>query len=259
MHFTMVRIAFVLVLVALCHSVAAAQRQQRPRMRTAPPAVPAKPAEVGTPAIVLDETLAVLRVRPSLFAPAIHRMRRGRKVQILETTEADGVKFFRVSAPPSRGGWVQADAVFGQFRPEDEERLARYVQAMSGFGQIEAAIEFFKLYPTSRFRPSLLLLYGDLLEEVAVKLSRDANAKLSRREMAASGAPLHSYYLNFVSLDRYRKLGITFLLNSSSRQFHYDGASWKEIVAKFPSTPEAVEAQNRLATLKEKMARVPSN
>ena len=41
------------------------------------------------------------------------------------------------------------------------------------------------------------------------KLSKEANSRLKRAEMAATGAPLHSYFLNFVSLDRYRKLGIT--------------------------------------------------
>ena len=54
-------------------------------------------------------------------------------------------------------------------------------------------------------------------------------------------------------LDRYRKLGIVFLFNSAAKQFHYDGASWKEIVAKFSSSTEAAEAQKRLDTLKVKM------
>ncbi|MEO7658025.1 MAG: hypothetical protein ABIV48_00290, partial [Pyrinomonadaceae bacterium] len=165
----------------------------------------------------------------------------------------DGVKFFRVTAPPANFGWVQADAVFGDFRPGDEERFARLAQAASGFEQLEIAMEFFRLYPNSKFRSSLLLLYGDLLEEVAVKLSKDATSRLSRKEMAASGAPLHSYYLNFVSLDRYRKLKIFFVFNSAARQFHYDGAAWKEIVAKYPGSPEAVEAQKRLDALKQKM------
>jgi len=79
---------------------------------------------------------------------------------------------------------------------------------------------------------------------------------LKRPEMAATGAPLHSYYLNFVSLDRYRRLGIAFVFNSSARAFHYDGTSWNEIVEKFPATPEAIEARNRLASLTVKMKKV---
>lgn len=213
--------------------------------------------EIGQTAVVIDDTLSVLREKPSLFSQSIQRMRRGRKIQILGVAEADGVKFYRVTAPPANYGWVQSDAVFGKFRSGDEERLARLVQASNGFEQIEIAVEFFSLYPASKFRPSILLLYGDLLEEVAVKLSKDATKKLNRREMAASGAPLHSYYLNYVSLDRYRKSGITFIFNSTARAFHYDGASWAEIVKKNAGSPEAVEATKRLNSLKQKMEAVP--
>ena len=212
-----------------------------------------KPAELGSQAIVIDETLSVLRQKPSLFADPIQRMRRGRKVIVMGIAEADGVKFYKVTAPPSSFGWVQADAVFGKFRQNDDERLARLVQASDGFDQIEIATEFFSLYPNSKLRPAILLLFGDLLEEVAVKLSRDANSRLHRSEMAASAAPMHSYFLNFVSLDRYRKLGVVFLFNLSQRAFHYDGTGWKEIVSRFPDSSEAVEARKRLETLKEKM------
>ena len=212
-----------------------------------------KSGEIGQTAVVIDETLSVLRKEPSLFSESVHRMQRGRKVQILGVKEADGVKFYKVTAPPANFGWVQADAVFGKFRPADEERFARLVQASNGYDQIEIATQFFEFYPNSKFRPSILLLFGDLLEEVAAKLSKDATSRLSRKEMAASAAPLHSYYLNFVSLDRYRKLGILFLFNSGAKQFHYDGASWKEIVAKSKTSSEAVEAQKRLDSLKLKM------
>ena len=97
---------------------------------------------------------------------------------------------------------MQSDSVFGKFRASDEERFARLVQASDGFDQLELASAFLELYPASRFRTSVLLLYGDLLENAAAKLSRDASSRLSRREMAGSGAPLHSYYLNFRMLDR---------------------------------------------------------
>jgi hypothetical protein len=180
-------------------------------------------------------------------------MRRGRKVIIRGVAEADGVKFYKVTAPPANFGWVQADSVFGTFRPGDEERFARLVQASDGFDQIEMAIEFFNLYPKSEFRSPILLLFGDLLEEVATRLSKDSATRLTRREMAASGAPVHSYFLNFVSLDRYRKLGIIFLFNPVTRSFHYDGSSWKEIVEKYSSSAEAGEAKKRLDSLKLKM------
>ena len=72
--------------------------------------------------------------------------------------------------------------------------------------------------------------------------------------MAASAAPVHSYFLNFVSLDRYRKLGILFLFNPAARAFHYDGWSWKQLTAKYPTSTEAVEAQKRLDALNTKLS-----
>lgn len=241
-----------LFLTALGHVSHSAQTK-KPATNPKPKVTAVRSPEIGQTAVVIDETIAVLRKNPSLFSDSVHRMSRGRKVQIQGVTEADGVKFYKVTAPPKNFGWVQSDAVFGKFRPNDEERLARLVQAANGFEQIEIAAEFFTLYPVSRFRPGILLLFGDLLEEAAAKLSKDATSRLSRKEMAASAAPLHSYYLNFNMLDRYRKLGVIFLFNSATRQFHYDGTSWKEIVAKHATAPEAVEAQKRLDSLKQKM------
>ena len=240
--------------ILVCLVVAFVANAQTKRTAKAP----IKPREIGSTAVVMDETLSVLRFKPSLFAAPVQRMRRGRVVKILGVTEADGVKFYRVSAQPSAAGWVQADSVFGKFREGDDARLAMLVRSMGGFDQIEAAVEFFDLYPNSQFRPALLLLYGDLLEEAAAKLSKDANSRLDRREMAASAAPLHSYYLNYVGLDRYRRLGILFLFNPATRQYHYNGASWHELAKKFPTTNESGEAQKRLDSLKLKMSRGPA-
>jgi len=242
------RITIIFILCAIAYSLPA-EAQSR-RSGRAPAA--AKPREVGHTAIVLDESLSVLRAAPSLFADPVQRMRRGRKVQILGAAEADGVRFYKVTAPPNNYGWVQADAVFGKFRPTDEERLARLVQASTGFEQIELARFFLDLYTTSQFRPSILLLFGDLCQETASRLSRDAASRLSRREMAASGAPLHSFYLNFNMLDRYRKLGITFRFDPANRGFYYDGAAWRELVDKHAAAPEAAEAQRRLDAIRQR-------
>ena len=76
-----------------------------------------------------------------------------------------------------------------------DERLARLVQASSGFEQIERARIFLENFTDSPFRPSILLLFGDLMEEIALKMSADAARRLSRREMAASGAPHREYAL----------------------------------------------------------------
>lgn len=206
-------------------------------------------------AVVVDERLAVLRMQPSLYARPIQRMRRGRLLAVTGAKNADGVMFYRVSVPPNNYGWVQAEAVIGKSRRADEERLARLIHASEGFEQIERAVLYLDNFPDSPLRPPILLLLGDIAEEHALKLSTEATRRLDRREMMAANAPLHSFYLNYTGLDRFRRINIDFLFNSATKTFHYDGACWKEIVAKFPTSAEAVEAQKRLDSLKQKMTK----
>ncbi len=234
-----------LSLVFVC-AISGAAQQRRPG---------STPKQSRAVAMVVDEALSVLRTKPSLFAEPIQRMRRGRRVQVIGSAHADGVRFYKVVVPPSRFGWVQSDAVFVRSRADDEARLARLIHATEGFDQLELVTEFLRLYPGSKLRPPVLLLFGDLLEQMASKLSRDAASRLKSREMAASGAPVYSYYLNFNMLDRYRRLGVRFLFNESTKKFHYDGASWHELIVKHPNATEVPEARKRLDSLKVKLER----
>ena len=246
---------FLFVFLAFASTAEAQKRRVPPRKFNNP--IAAQPArEKSSAAVVVDERLAVLRSESSLFSKSVLRMQHGRKISVLGSKEADGVTFYRITAPPNNFGWVQADAVAGRFRRGDDARLAKLVQASDGFEQIERAEIFLETFTDSPLRPAILLLLGDLMEEAALKLSNDATRRFDRREMAASGAPLHSFYLNYVSLDRYRKLGINFVFNSNTKLLHYDGASWREIVNKLPKSNEAAEAQKRLDSLKEKMEAV---
>lgn len=247
----------VLLLVFLAFAVQIqAQKKRRPITPLKKPVAENKiPPETVNSVIVVDERLAVLRVEPSLYAKPIQRMRRGRTISISGAKEADGLIFYRVNLPPEGFGWMQAEAVVGKFRRGDDERLARLVQSSEGFDQIERATIFLENFPKSTLRPAMLLLFGDLVEENAAIMSREAARRLSRREMAATGAPIHSFYLNYTSLDRYRRLGIGFVFNSNTKTLHYDGAAWKEILTKFPKSPEAVEARKRIDSLKEKLER----
>src|SRR5688572_33432211 len=88
------KLVIAILFIAISGGAVEAQR----KAGSARPAA-AKAREVGSTAVVMDETLSVLRVKPSLFAESVQRMRRGRTVRILGVVEADGVKFFRVAAP----------------------------------------------------------------------------------------------------------------------------------------------------------------
>jgi hypothetical protein len=153
--------SLVFLLVFFVSSSVAIAQKRRPAPKIANKSVAAqKPKFSGSSVIVIDEKLAVLRARPSLFADSMQRMRRGRRVQITDERTADGVTFYRVVAAPTNAGWVQSDAVFGKFRRGDDERLARLVQASEGFEQLEIAANFLEMYADSPLRPAILLLFG---------------------------------------------------------------------------------------------------
>ena len=55
--------------------------------------------------------------------------------------------------------------------------------------------------------------------------------------------------LNYHGLDRYNREGITFLFDRTTKKFSYDGAAWREILRRYPNSPEAAEARKHLDTL----------
>jgi hypothetical protein len=93
------------------------------------------------------------------------------------------------------------------------------------------------------------MIYAEAAEDAAARLSHDASRRLSENEMAAGGAPLFSYFLNFNGLDRYNRQGITFVFDAREKTYRYDGESWQELVHRYPNSPEAAEARKRLQAL----------
>jgi hypothetical protein len=213
-------------------------------------------SEGGARAVVIDERLAVLRDAPDLYANLLQRMSRGRTVAIKGAKRSpEGVTFYRVLVTRRTGGWLQSDAVVSLTRKDDDGRLLRLIQNSEDFDRIIRARIFLDMFQKSPQRPTVLLLYGEAAEKAAGKLSRDAIRHLDEKEMAANGAPTFSYFLNYNGLDRYRRQGITFIFDRATKQFHYDGASWREIVRRYPRSPEAVEARKRLEALNAVAAR----
>jgi hypothetical protein len=201
-------------------------------------------------AIVVDERLAALRDGPDLSAQLLHRLSRGRVVLILGARRsADGLTFYRVAVTKRTGGWLQSEALISPARSEDDERLLRLIRGSDDFDRIARARIFLDLFPRSALRPQVLMIYAEGAEAAASRLSRDAVRRLNEREMTAGGAPVFSYFMSYNGLDRYRRQGITFIFNRASKQFHYDGEGWREIVRRYPRSAEAAEARRRLGLL----------
>jgi hypothetical protein len=212
--------------------------------------------EGGQRAVIVDERLAVLRDAPDLSANLLQRMSRGRIVAVKGAKRApDGVTFYRVAVTRRTVGWVQSEAVVSLVRKNDDERLLRLIQNSEDFDRIIRARIFLDVFQRSPLRPMVLMIYGEAAEKAAGKLSHEAVRRLSEKEMTAGGAPAFSYFLNFNGLDRYRRQGITFTFDRATKQFHYDGASWREVVRRYPRSPEAEEARKRLEALSAVAAR----
>ncbi len=208
------------------------------------------PAVGGQHAVVIDERLAALRDAPQLTANLLQRLSRGREVSITGARRgADGLNFYRVAVTRRTRGWLQAEAVAAPARAGDDEKLLRLIRGSEEFDRIARARIFLDNFPRSALRPAVLLLFGDEAEEAAAKLSRDAVRRLDEREMAAGGAPLESYFLNFNELDRFNRVGIRFVFDRQTKTFHYNGESWREILRRYPRSPEAVEGRRRLHSL----------
>jgi len=205
----------------------------------------------GNIAVVADERLAALRVAPNLSARLIQRLSRGRFVSVRTTKRNhEGVFFSRVVVTRRTAGWVQSESLVMSVRSGDDERLAHLIGGTDEFERVARARIFIDTFPRSPLRPKILLTLGDAAEEAAAQLTREATRRFERREIPTDGAPDFSYYLNYNGLDRYNRQGVTFTFDREKKQFHYDGAAWREIVRKYQKSPEATEAAKRLENLK---------
>ena len=204
----------------------------------------------GRLAVVVDERLSALRGSPELAGTLLRRISRGVFVAITGAkTSREGVVFFRVNLTKRTGGWIQRDAVVSPTRNGDDERLLKLIKGSEEFDRIVRSRIFLDSFRLSELRPEVLMIYSLAAEEAAVHLSRDASRRLDAGEMTAGGAPVFSYFLNYNGLDRYNRQGITFVLAGAGNGFRYDGEGWREIIHRYPRSPQAEEARKRLEAL----------
>jgi hypothetical protein len=203
-----------------------------------------KPPAGGQLAVVVDERLAALRATPQLNGRLVRRLSRGRLVAIRAAkTSGDGIAFFLVNVSTRTHGWIQREAVVSPSRSGDDRRLLTLIEGSHGFDRIARARIFLDHFPRSPLRPDVLLLLGDTAEEIAAKLSADA-ARRFKEDLG--DAPEFSYYLNYTGLDRYNRQRVIFVFDKSAKQFHYDGAAWRELIRRYPRSSAAAEARKRL-------------
>jgi hypothetical protein len=204
----------------------------------------------GNLAVVADERLAALRTAPNLSARLLRRLGRGHIVSIRSSSQSrEGLVFFHVAVTRRTLGWIQSEALVAGGRQGDDRRLAHLITGMDEFDRVARARIFLDTFPRSPLRPKVLLLLANAAEEAAAKLSRESERRFERREIPTDGAPEFSYFLNYNGLDRYNRQGVLFTFDRTTKQFHYEGAAWREIVRRYPNSVEADEARKRLTLL----------
>jgi len=168
----------------------------------------------------------------------------------------DGVVFYLVNVTSRTHGWIQREAVVSAARAGDDRRLLDLIKASQGFDRIMRARIFLDNFARSPLRPQVLLLLSDAAEDQAAKLSHDAMQRLrverpngTNASERTSSAPQFSYFLNYTGLDRYNRQRVMFTFDRTTKHFHYDGAALRELLRRYPNSPEALVARKRLAQL----------
>jgi len=198
----------------------------------------------GKLAIVVDERLSALRSKPDLRAALIRRLGRGRLLAVKGVKRNhDGTVFFLVIASRRTQGWIQREAVVMPSRRGEDARLSLLIKSSVDFDRIVRARILLDYFPKSLFRPEVLLMLGDAAEQLSAKLSQEAE----RRTRDRSSAPESSFFLNYAGLDRYNRQNVGFIFDERTRRLHYDGSAWRELIGRYPRSPQAQEARKRLA------------
>jgi hypothetical protein len=213
----------------------------------------------GQRAVVFDERLSALRAQPDVKAQLEQRLRRGRRVGILgAATNRDGAKFLRVAVSRNTRGWVLADAVIRPGVAADAEKLMRLIEeTRDEFTKARLARLCADEFQSMKFAPKALLILGETAESAAERLTRDAKRRLgddgpddSHNAGLHSGLSKRNFMLNYVGLDRYNRIGVTFDYDTASDRIVYDGAAYRELARRYPKSLEAKDASARLAKLK---------
>lgn len=200
----------------------------------------------GRGAVVFDERWSALRAQPKVKAPLKQRVRLGRRVGLLGAIKSkDGASYLRVAISRNQQGWMLADAVLRPGNAPDGERLLKLLaETRDDFSKARLAKLCADELRIPNIAPHCLLVLGETTERAAERLTRDAQRRVGDEEPRA-GLNKRAYFLNYVGLDRYNRLGVTFDFDEAGEKIVYDGAAYRELLRRYPRSAEAKMAQAR--------------
>ncbi|MBK7597699.1 MAG: SH3 domain-containing protein [Acidobacteria bacterium] len=165
----------------------------------------------GRRAIVFDERVSVLRERPDAKSRVVQRLRRGREIGILASAATrSGGRYLRVAISRNREGWILAESVVIPGSTLDAQKILRLIDETSDdFIRAKLARLCADEFRTTALAPAALLKLGETAERVAERLTRDAGRRLGE-DPSIPGVSRRDLFLNFIGLDRFNKIGLTF-------------------------------------------------
>lgn len=209
----------------------------------------------GQRAFVYDERLSALRTQPNVKAELVSRLHRDREVGIIGAPRnvKGGPTFYPVAVSRNMRGWIIAEALARPQQGQDAARLMNVIEETKDeFNRARLARLCADQYRGKDLAPRALMILGRTAEQAAIKLSRDAQKRVGEPdEILDKRLSERAYMLNYVGLDRYNKIGITFDYDESSERLIYDGNAYQELLKYYPRSAEAAEAGTRLEKLKQ--------
>ena len=204
----------------------------------------------GRRAIVFDERISVLRERPDAKSRVVQRLRRGREIGILASAATrSGGRYLRVAISRNREGWILAESVVIPGSRLDAQKILRLMdETTDDFMRAKLARLCADEFRTTALAPAALLKLGETAERVAERLTRDAGRRLGE-DSSIPGVSRRDLFLNFIGLDRFNKIGLTFNYVEDEGRFIYDGKAYRELLKKYPKSKEA----ERVRSLKSKV------
>jgi len=216
----------------------------------------AQPSLPATRAFIVDDRLSALRRDPDITAEVIQRLRLGRAVYIVgaRSARADQPGFYRVAVTRRTRGWIHESALAVPGRAGDDRRVSRLVISLEGLDRLSLCRLFRERFSRSPLLPRMLLAFAEEAERSASALGPRARRRLAGLDDAGARAHRRDYYLSDPGLDRYSKLGIRFDFDEATGGYIYDGQAYREIVRRFPASPEAKRARDLLAGAGRRLA-----
>ena len=197
---------------------------------------------------VIDERLSALRREPSIKSEVRQRLRLGRPVYIIGASTATDQEpaFVRVAVTRRTRGWIHQLAVAVPGRKGDDQRVLSMIESVrDSLDRLALCKLFLDHFTRSPLAPQALLMLAEEADRAATSLGGRAHRRLD--EAGGQRVSARDLYLNDSGLDRYSRLRVNFNYHEATGQYTYDGQAYRDILKRFPTSPEAARARARLA------------